>query len=102
MSDSTNGIKWAITASRLWDGTVVYLADGGAWRETLAGCRLAANDAECKAMEAVARWAVQTNIVVAPCVIAVAADGVESPRPRLSQFIRGDSRPARPEPAQAN
>lgn len=89
MSEATNGIRKAITANRLWDGAVVYLADGGTWRETLAGCRLAASDAECKAMEAVARWAAQTNIVVAPYVIELEADAVESLRPRrLRESIR--------------
>jgi sulfite reductase (NADPH) hemoprotein beta-component len=87
MSEATNGTRKAITANRLWDGAVVYLADGGTWRESLAGCRLATGEEECKAMEAVARWAVQASIVVSPYVIEVEA-GV-SPRPaRLRESIR--------------
>jgi hypothetical protein len=39
MSKATKGTRKAITANRLWDGAVVYLADGGTWRESLAGCR---------------------------------------------------------------
>ena len=89
MSGQTNGTWKAITANRLWDGAVVYLADGGTWRETLDGCRLAASDEECKAMEAVARWAAQTNIVVAPYVIELDANAAAAPQPlRLRESIR--------------
>lgn len=88
MSGQADGTWKAITANRLWDGAVVYLADGGTWRETLQGCRLAANDEECRAMEAIARWAAQTSIVVAPYVIELDAGGARSPQPvRLRNFI---------------
>jgi hypothetical protein len=89
MSGRTNGTWKAITANRLWDGAVVYLADGGTWRERLEGCRLAADDDECRAMEAVARWAAQTNMVVAPYVIELDGGDADAPRPlRLRESIR--------------
>ena len=103
MSEATNGIRKAITASRLWDGAVVYRADGGTWRETLAGCRLAASDEKCRAMEAVARWAAQTNMGVGPYVIEVEADVVESLRPTsLRESIRADGPTVRADLGRAN
>ena len=79
----------AITANRLSDGAVVYLADGGAWREALACCRLAETEDERKAMEETARWAAQANIVVAPYAIDVVVEPGTGPRPaRLRESIR--------------
>lgn len=103
MSGQTNGTWKAITANRLWDGAVVYLADGGTWRERLEGCRLATNDEEREAMEAVARWAVQTNMVVAPYVIELDGGSAGTPTPmRLRESIRAAGPTVRTDLGRAN
>lgn len=88
-SAESNVTLTAITANRLSDGAVVYLAPGGAWRESLACCRLAETDEERQAMEDIARWAVHGNIVVAPYAIDVVVEPGGGPRPaRLREAIR--------------
>ena len=53
----TNGAKNApkggkvMTANRLNDGAVVYLANGGAWTEHIADARIAATEAEERTLE---------------------------------------------------
>jgi hypothetical protein len=88
----------AITANRLTDGAVVYLADGGAWRETLRGCRLAQSAEECAAMEEVARWAASSNLVVGPYAIDVTMDDAGAARPAsLREAIRIEGPTVRPD-----
>ena len=53
-----------ITANRLTDGIVVYLASGGEWTEQIAEARLADTDEEIKALEAEAEKAVQERLVI--------------------------------------
>lgn len=46
-----------VTANRLTDGTVVYLASGGEWTEQIAEARVADTEEETKALEAEAEQA---------------------------------------------
>jgi hypothetical protein len=54
-----------VTANRLTDGIVVYLAPDGGWVEDLAQARLARTEAEVAALEAEAAKAVAERKVVA-------------------------------------
>ncbi|MDP6602832.1 MAG: DUF2849 domain-containing protein [Rhodospirillales bacterium] len=55
--ESANGAKnearggKVMTANRLRDGAVVYLANGGAWSERITDALIAATDAEVRALE---------------------------------------------------
>ena len=54
-----------ITANRLTDGVVVYLASEGQWTEAIADARVAGTEEETKALETIAENAVRERIVVA-------------------------------------
>jgi hypothetical protein len=69
-----------ITANRLTDGVVVYLASDGEWTERIANARVADGDEETKALEAEAENAVRERRVVAVYPMAVALrDGAVDP-----------------------
>jgi hypothetical protein len=69
-----------ITANRLTDGLVVYLAAGGEWVEEIAGAGVANSEEETKAFESVASKAVADRKVVAVYPMDVAInDGVPVP-----------------------
>jgi len=69
-----------ITANRLTDGIVVYLASGGEWTEQIAEARLADTDEEIKALEAEAEEAVQERLVISVYPMPVALnDGAVDP-----------------------
>jgi hypothetical protein len=69
-----------ITANRLTDGVVVYLAADGEWTEQIADARVADGEEETKALEAVAAQAERDRIVLAVYPMAVALkDGAIDP-----------------------
>jgi Protein of unknown function (DUF2849) len=70
-----------VTANRLTDGIVVYLAADGAWTEQIANARVADDEAETKALEAIAENAVRERVVVGPYPMPVALmdDGAIDP-----------------------
>jgi len=69
-----------VTANRLTDGIVVYLAANGAWTEELANARVADTEEEIKALEAEAENAVRERRVVAVYPMDVALkDGAIDP-----------------------
>ena len=69
-----------VTANRLIDGIVVYLAPDGGWVEELARARLAETAEETKALEAEAAKAVAERLVVAVYPMEVALhDGAVDP-----------------------
>jgi len=63
-----------ITANRLIDGIVVYLASDGSWAEDLALARVAVTEDEVKALESEAAKAVAERRVVGTYPMAVAVD----------------------------
>jgi hypothetical protein len=66
-----------VTANRLLDGIVVYLAPDGGWLEELARAKLADTEEETKALESEAAKAVAERRVVAVYPMEVALhDGV--------------------------
>ena len=69
-----------VTANRLLDGIVVYLAPDGSWTEDIARARLAETEEETKALEAEAAKAVAERRVVAVYPMQVALrDGAVDP-----------------------
>jgi hypothetical protein len=69
-----------ITANRLIDGIVVYLAAGGEWTEEIGRARLAETEEETKALEAEAAHDVDARKVVAVYSMEVAIhDGEVDP-----------------------
>lgn len=70
-----------ITANRLTDGVVVYLAPGGEWPEDIAEASRGETEEEIKALEAEAEIAVRERIVVGvyPMPIALNDDGTVDP-----------------------
>ena len=64
-----------VTANRLWDGLVVYLAADGSWSERLAEGSVAADEAVQAELEARARAAAAAHLVVAPYLIEVRHEG---------------------------
>ncbi len=69
-----------VTANRLGDGVVVYLADGGAWSERVEEARVARDDEEGAALLAFAESPEQEIVVVGPYLVEVAAEN-GAPRP---------------------
>jgi hypothetical protein len=66
-----------ITANRLTDGIVVYLAPDGSWVEDLAHARVAVTEDEVKALDSEAAKAIAERRVVATYPMAVAVeDGI--------------------------
>jgi hypothetical protein len=60
-----------VSANRLTDGTVVYLAPQGQWVERLEAAAVFANEAECDAGLEKGRAAVAANLIVDPFAVAV-------------------------------
>jgi hypothetical protein len=54
-----------VTANRLVDGIVVYLASDGSWTEEIERARVASTEDETQALESQAEQAVKNRIVVA-------------------------------------
>ena len=66
-----------VTANRLRDGIVVYLASDGSWTEEIGRARIAETEDEVAALEAQAAEAVKARVVVAVYPMEVALnDGV--------------------------
>jgi hypothetical protein len=69
-----------LTANRLTDGIVVYLAPDGSWVEDIARARIASTENETKALEDVAAKDVKARKVVAVYPMEVAlVDGAVDP-----------------------
>jgi hypothetical protein len=60
-----------ISANRLEDGAVVYLADEGNWADTLAAAKLLATKPEVTAGLEAAHRAVESNLVLDPLAVEV-------------------------------
>ena len=69
-----------VTANRLRDGIVVYLAPDGSWVEDIAQARFAETEDETSALEAQANQAVKDRIVVAmyPMPVEIKGGGVDA------------------------
>lgn len=87
----------AITANRLRDGYVVFLAPGGRWTAALAEAALAENEAALEALVAAAEAAMAANEVVGAYPIGV-AHGPDGPHPvRYREWLRTRGPSVRPD-----
>jgi len=69
-----------VTANRLVDGIVVYLASDGSWTEEIERARVASTEDETQALESQAEQAVKDRIVVAMYAMPVEIkDGAVDP-----------------------
>lgn len=69
-----------VTANRLTDGIVVYLAPDGSWIEDIAYARFAASEDETQVLERIGEQAVKDRIVVAMYAMPVEIkDGAVDP-----------------------
>ena len=66
--------RQVLTANRLTDGLVVYLADAGGWSERIDEARTAADAEEAQRLLAEGERSVEARIVVGPYLIDVDAD----------------------------
>lgn len=64
-----------ISANRLIDGLVVYLAGDGSWRDAIDAAKLFSAADESEAGLAAARADVARNLIVDPFLVSVAPDG---------------------------
>lgn len=86
-----------ISANRLGDGIVVYLAADGSWSEFIAGSVIALDDATAEAMLVQARQAERDRVVIDPYLIDVAeVDGEVRPT-RYRELIRATGPTVRPD-----
>jgi hypothetical protein len=81
-----------VTANRLLDGIVVYLASDGSWTEQLSRARLAKTGEETKALEAEAAKAVKDRKVVAVYPMEVAGRSGELVALSVRERIRAAHR----------
>jgi Protein of unknown function (DUF2849) len=86
-----------VTANRLGDGRVVYLADGYLWVEEIGRSRIAEDDETGKALVAIAEKAVVDRIVVAPYLIDVKVEGDRVTPTRYREVLRAIGPSTHPE-----
>ncbi len=82
-----------VTANRLRDGLVVFLAEGDGWSLALADARVADGTQAAAAILAVAEQAADDRIVVEPYLIDVTADNGTVRPVRYRERIRADGGP---------
>jgi Protein of unknown function (DUF2849) len=77
-----------VTANRLGDGRVVFLADGYRWVEEIGLANIGETDEAAKALLAIAEKAVADRVVVGPYLIDVSADGARITPTRYREVLR--------------
>ena len=77
-----------VTANRLIDGRVVFLADGYRWVEEIGAARVANGEEAAKALLAIGEKAAADAIVVGPYLIAVSSDSGRITPTRYREVLR--------------
>ena len=77
-----------VTANRLSDGTVVYLAPGGKWTARISGSDVARDAAAVARLSRTAELAVQMQRIVGPYVVDIEDPDGEGRPVRLRERIR--------------
>lgn len=77
-----------ITANRLLDGRVVFLAANGEWSELVGASRVAQDDSDAALLQAEANQAVADRKVVAPYLIPVSTEGGRITPLRYREVLR--------------
>jgi hypothetical protein len=78
----------AMTANRLVDGIVVFLAEDGSWSERAQDCRIARTADEAAALTAVAEAAATAGVVVGPYLMEVVVTPQGAVPAKLRERIR--------------
>lgn len=86
-----------VTANRLGDGRVVFLADGYRWVEEIGLARVGESEEAAKALLAIAEKAVADRIIVVPYLIGVSADGGRITPTRYREVLRALGPSSHPE-----
>lgn len=86
-----------VTANRLRDGLVVYLAEGGRWVEEVGQAVMASDAESAKALLAAGEQAVADRVVVAPYLIDVRAEGGRVMPTRYREVLRALGPSSHPE-----
>jgi len=86
-----------VTANRLIDGRVVFLADGYRWVEEIGAARVADGEEAGKALLAIGEKAAADRIVVAPYLIDVSSDGARITPTRYREVLRALGPSSHPE-----
>lgn len=86
-----------VTANRLGDGRVVFLAAGYRWVEEIGAARVGETDEAAKALLAIAEKAAADRIVVAPYLIDVSTDGDRITPTRYREVLRALGPSSHPE-----
>ena len=86
-----------ITANRLDDGRVIFLADEGRWVEAVGRSRVAETDEAVAALTAVAERAVAERKIVGPYLIEVVREGARLVPRRYREVIRAIGPSTHPE-----
>ena len=86
-----------VTANRLGDGRVVFLADGYRWVEEIGLARVGENDEASNALLAIAEKAAADRIVVAPYLIGVSTEGERIMPTRYREVLRALGPSSHPE-----
>jgi hypothetical protein len=91
-----------ISANRLADGLVVYLAADGSWSKFIAGGAIAVDDAGADALLEKARTAEEDRLIVDPYLIDVAEIDGEVRPTKYREFIRATGPSVRPDLSKQN
>ena len=86
-----------VTANRLGDGRVVFLADGYRWVEEIGQARVGETEEAANALLAIAEKAAADRIVVAPYLIGVSTDGERVMPTRYREILRALGPSSHPE-----
>ena len=77
-----------LTANRLTDGTVVFLAPDGNWVESIEGAAIAQTAEEASTLQAQGTHDAERNLVVEPYLAAVAGTGARPLPARMRERVR--------------
>jgi len=94
---STGPRHQVLTANRLADGQVVYLAAGAAWTHRLAEAHVASDDDTVAALKSAAARAVAEHAVVDPYLFEVDTQGGATRPLRTREAIRARGPSVRPD-----
>jgi len=91
-----------ISANRLSDGLVVYLASDDSWSEWISRGEIATDEAAADGLLARAKLAEENRIVLDPYLVEVAEDDGEFLPTKYREFIRATGPSVRPDLSKQN
>jgi len=91
-----------ISANRLSDGLVVYLASDDSWSEWISRGEIATDEAAADGLLARAKLAEENRIVLDPYLVQVAEDDGEFRPTKYREFIRATGPSVRPDLSKQN